>query len=109
MCKIMAEFSLKQQAQGCLEGAQDIALRMLEKGKYSIEEIAEFTKLSLAEIRSLANEKIAQLKYRNFNIRLQNTSLYAISLCRWIFYVNLGIILRIHNIRQKKKDRPQKL
>ena len=59
MCKIMEEFGLRQQAKGRLESAQNIALRMLAKGKYSIEEIAEVTKLSLEEIRALANEKIA--------------------------------------------------
>lgn len=60
--KAAAEAAVKAKAEGKAEGnhekAVSTALKMLAKGRDSIEEIAEMTELSLEEVRKLADKQI---------------------------------------------------
>lgn len=49
MCKIIEEIVQRE----CKENQLDTAHKMLEKGKYSVEEIAELLELSVSEVENL--------------------------------------------------------
>ena len=49
MCKIIEEIVQRE----CKENQLDTARKMLEKGKYSVEEIAELLELSVSEVENL--------------------------------------------------------
>lgn len=50
MCKAMEDMIADEK--------REIALRMLEKGKLLLEEIAEYSDLSLEEVKKLADEEL---------------------------------------------------
>lgn len=56
--KAKAEGRAEGKAEGNHEKAVSTALKMLAKGRDSIEEIAEMTELSLEEVRKLADKQI---------------------------------------------------
>lgn len=63
MCKAMEDMrkeSLQEGIQeGRKEGMKDTALRMLADGTLSLEKIAEYSGLSLEEVKKLSEDKIA--------------------------------------------------
>ena len=63
MCKAMEDMrkeSLQEGIQeGRKEGMKDTALRMLADGALSLEKIAEYSGLSLEEVKKLSEDKIA--------------------------------------------------
>lgn len=63
MCKVMEDMryeSLKEgRKEGLREGMKDAALRMLDAGKYALEEIANISGLSLEEVNQLKIERKA--------------------------------------------------
>ena len=65
MCKLLEEMrkevaveaEAKGKAEGKAETTMELALKMLARGRDSIEEIAEMTGLSLEEVRELAKKE----------------------------------------------------
>ena len=51
--KVQGDISSYQKQQAALERAKTVAYRMLAVGKYSVEEIADVTELSLEEVKEL--------------------------------------------------------
>ena len=62
VCRIMEDMrneSLKEGLQkGIKEGMKEAALRMLDAGKYALEEIADISGLSLEEVSQLKAERL---------------------------------------------------
>ncbi len=63
MCKLLEEMrkevAVEAEAKGKAETTKKLALKMLARGRNSIEEIAEMTGLPLEEVRELAKKEIA--------------------------------------------------
>ena len=63
MCKLLeemrAEAAAKARKEGNHEKAVSMALKMLERGRDSIEEISEMTDLALEEVRELSKKQTA--------------------------------------------------
>ncbi|MEE0810726.1 hypothetical protein [Blautia sp.] len=61
MCKLLEEMrkevAVEAEAKGKAETTMELALKMLARGRDSIEEIAEMTGLSLEEVRELAKKE----------------------------------------------------
>ena len=55
MCKIIDDIVQRE----CKKAYIDTALRMIEKGKYSVEEIAEMSNLSVSEVEELIKKRSA--------------------------------------------------
>ena len=53
MCKIIEDMRNEERAEGMREGMITAALRMLEAGKYALEEIVSISGLSLDEVKKL--------------------------------------------------------
>ena len=53
MCKVMEDMRDQAATQAALERAKTIVYRMLAAGKYSLEEIADMTEISLDEIKNM--------------------------------------------------------
>ena len=56
MCKLLEEMRNEAAAEGNYEKAVSTALKMLARGRDSMEEIAELTGLSLEEVQDLADK-----------------------------------------------------
>ena len=59
MCDIWEEVKNEGKVEGKLEASIDNAKTMLKSGKLSLEEIAEFSGLSIEKVRELAGNKSA--------------------------------------------------
>ena len=63
MCRAMEEMRIESWQEGVeegrKEGRKDTALRMLKAGKYTLDEIAEMSGLSLEEVKALDANKMA--------------------------------------------------
>ena len=59
MCKIMEDMRNESLIEGIKEGMKETALRMLDAGKYALEEIVNISGLSLEEINQLKAERNA--------------------------------------------------
>ncbi len=59
MCDIWEEVKNEGKIEGKLEASIDNAKTMLKSGKLSLEEIAEFSGLSIEKVRELAGNKSA--------------------------------------------------
>ena len=59
MCKIMEDMRNESLKEGIKEGMKETALRMLDAGKYALEEIVNISGLSLEEINQLKAERNA--------------------------------------------------
>lgn len=59
MCKIIDDIVQRERKETEKKANVDTALRMIEKGKYSIEEIAEMSNLSVSEVEELIKERSA--------------------------------------------------
>ena len=57
MCKAMEDMRNASLQEGLEQGVKIVALRMLETGKYPLEEIADMTNLSLDEVKKLQTEQ----------------------------------------------------
>lgn len=53
MCRAMEEMRNESLREGMREGVKKTALRMLEAGRYALEEISEITGLSMDDVRKL--------------------------------------------------------
>lgn len=53
MCKVMEDMRNESLKEGMKEGMKKAALRMLQAGKYALEEIAEISGLSLDDVKKL--------------------------------------------------------
>ena len=53
MCKAMEDMRNESLREGMREGMRKVALRMLQAGKYALEEVAEISGLSLDEVKKL--------------------------------------------------------
>ena len=53
MCKVIEDMRREEREEGIKEGMKAAALRMLEAGKYALEEIAAISGLPLDEIKKL--------------------------------------------------------
>ena len=53
MCKVMEDMRNQSLKEGMEEGMKVTARRMLEAGKYALEEIAEISGLSLEDVKKL--------------------------------------------------------
>ena len=53
MCKVIEDMRREEREEGIKEGVKTVALRMLETGKYALEEIAVLSGLSLDEVKKL--------------------------------------------------------
>lgn len=53
MCKVMEDMRNEATAQGALERSKSVAHRMLEAGKYALDEIAAISGLPLDEVKKL--------------------------------------------------------
>lgn len=58
MCKLLEEMRNEAIAEANHEKAVSTALKMLARGRDSIEEIAELNDLSLEEVKELANKQM---------------------------------------------------
>ncbi len=56
MCKAMEDMRNQAALEAALERVKTVVYRMLAAGKYSLEEIADITELSLGEIEKLQTE-----------------------------------------------------
>ena len=54
MCQALKEMMEDATNEGMQQSAQQTAMRMLKKGRFSCEEIAELTSLSLDKVQALA-------------------------------------------------------
>lgn len=59
MSSVVDEILARGQREGRKEAKKEIVCRMLSAGKYSLEEIAEYSGLSIDEVKQLQNEKSA--------------------------------------------------
>ncbi len=59
MCKIIDDIVQRERKETEKKANIDTALRMIEKGKYSIEEIAEMSNLSVSEVEELIKKRSA--------------------------------------------------
>ena len=59
ICKIMEDMRNESLIEGIKEGMKETALRMLDAGKYALEEIVNISGLSLEEINQLKAERNA--------------------------------------------------
>lgn len=57
MCKVMEEMCERSLKEGIKEGMKIAALRMLEVGKYALDEIAALSGLSVDEVERLQVEE----------------------------------------------------
>lgn len=57
MCRIMEEMRNESLKEGIKEGAINSAKRMIEAGKYALEEIVNISGLSLEEVKQLKADK----------------------------------------------------
>ncbi len=57
MCKVMEDMRNESLKEGEKRGEQNMVLRMLQAGKYTLEEIAELSCLSLDDVRRLQIEQ----------------------------------------------------
>ena len=53
MCKVMEDMRNESLIEGEKKGMKAVALRMLEAGKYALEEIAEISGLPLDDVKKL--------------------------------------------------------
>ena len=53
MCKVMEDMRNESLQEGRQQGIKSMVLRMLETGKYALEDIAEISGLSLDEVKKL--------------------------------------------------------
>lgn len=58
MCKAMEDMRNESLKEGIKEGMKTTALRMLEAGKYALEEIAGISGLSLDEVKELEGKRM---------------------------------------------------
>lgn len=54
MCRVMEEMRNESLQEGIAEGRKETALRMLQTGKLSVEEITEYSGLEVEEVEQLA-------------------------------------------------------
>ena len=59
ICKIMEDMRNESLIEGIKEGMKETALRMLDAGKYVLEEVINISSLSLEEINQLKAERNA--------------------------------------------------
>ena len=59
MCKIIDDIVQRESKEIKKKERIDTALRMIEKGKYSVEEIAEMSNLSVSEVEELIKKRSA--------------------------------------------------
>ena len=59
MCKAMEDMRMESLQEGCKESMKEVALRMLADGVLSLEKIAEYSGLSLEEVKKLNENKSA--------------------------------------------------
>lgn len=59
MCKVIEEMRKEEREEGMKEGMVAVALRMLEAGKYALEEIATISGLSFDEVKEIQKDKSA--------------------------------------------------
>lgn len=59
MCKVIEEMRKEEREEGMKEGMVAAALRMLEAGKYALEEIATISGLSFDEVKEIQKDKSA--------------------------------------------------
>ncbi|MCM1496304.1 MAG: hypothetical protein NC089_10975 [Bacteroides sp.] len=57
MCKIMEDMRNEAAQKAELKNAKEIAIRMIQAGKMSLEDIADYTALSLDTIKELASTR----------------------------------------------------
>lgn len=57
MCKVIEDMCKEEREEGIKEGIKTMALRMLEAGKYTLEEIAAISDLPLDEVKALQAEQ----------------------------------------------------
>lgn len=60
MCKVMEDLAKQSEKRGIKQGLKAVALRMLEDGKYPLEEISKISQLSLEEVKKLQNKQPAK-------------------------------------------------
>lgn len=53
MCRIIEDMRREEREEGIKEGTRAVTLRMLEAGKYALEEVAGISGLSLDEVKKL--------------------------------------------------------
>ncbi len=53
MCKVMEDMRNESLKEGMKEGMKKAALRMLQAGKYALEEIADISGLSVDDVKKL--------------------------------------------------------
>ncbi len=53
MCKVIEDMRREEREEGIREGMRTVALRMLEAGKYALEEIVSISGLPLDEVKKL--------------------------------------------------------
>ena len=53
MCKVMEDMRIQERKETRRETMMEIALRMLEAGRYALEEIVSISGLSLDEVKNL--------------------------------------------------------
>ncbi len=56
MCKMMEDMCNESLQEGIRQGLRATALRMLEAGEYTLEQIAQISTLSLEEVRQLRED-----------------------------------------------------
>lgn len=54
MCKVMEEMREQSMKEGLAQGMRDAALRMLQAGKYALDEIAAISGLPIEEVQKLS-------------------------------------------------------
>lgn len=59
MCKAMEDMRMESLQEGRKESMKEVALRMLADGALSLEKIAEYSGLSLEEVKKLNENKSA--------------------------------------------------
>lgn len=53
MCKVIEDMRREEREEGIKEGMKTAAIRMLEAGKYALEEVATISGLPLDEVKKL--------------------------------------------------------
>ena len=59
MCKVIEEMRKEEREEGMKEGMIAVALRMLETGKYALEEIVTISGLPPDEVKNIQKDKSA--------------------------------------------------
>lgn len=59
MCRVIEEMRKEEREEALKEGMKAVALRMLEAGKYALEEIVTISGLSPDEVKKIQKDKSA--------------------------------------------------